>query len=119
MSPGSNPPDPNLAVSRLVFADGENRWVSARTRDHKYLVNVRRDRRREFFYDLTRDPGEREPESLEAQDSLEALERLRSALAAAESQEGALRQIYGDPESETIEVPEDVRERLRSLGYVP
>jgi arylsulfatase A-like enzyme len=117
---GAHRPEPNPAVSRLDFADGDNRWISARTKEHKYLLNVRSGRRREIFYDLTRDPGEQQPiVTSSGENGLEALNRLREALATVESRERSLREIYGGSRGVNIEVPEDVREQLRSLGYVP
>ncbi len=105
------------AVSRLVFADSDNLWISARTREHKYLLNIGPDRRREFFYDLTRDPSEQEP--IHGREGLEALDRLRRTLAEVDSRERSLRETYGASSGVNIELPDDVREQLRSLGYVP
>jgi hypothetical protein len=121
MVAGADRPEPVPAVSRLVFADSDSRWISARTNEHKYLLNVRPDRRREVFYDLVRDPGEREPLALPPGDAeeLAALDHLRQALASEETRERALHELYGSSADGTIEVPEDIREQLRSLGYVP
>ena len=109
-----------LAVSRLAYAGGRL-LISARTKEHKYLINLLTDRRREFLYDLTRDPREQDPIELQASpgpDGDGALARLRQTLAAVEVRERALRERFGDWAGENVEVPDEVREQLRSLGYV-
>jgi arylsulfatase A-like enzyme len=113
------------AVSRLANAGSSNLWISSRTREHKYLLNLRRgrfERGSEILYDLVRDPGEQEPiatEDLEKGNGPAVRERFRQSLEALSLEERSLREFYHLSTGERVELPEEVREQLRSLGYVP
>ncbi len=112
---------PRTAISRLVLPN-DNVSVSARTKTYKYLVNQESDRRREVLYDLVRDPGEQEPVTLRlvrGTKSLSALDGFRKTLMDAELREVDVREAHGGARNERVEVPDDVEEQLRSLGYVP
>ena len=109
------------AVSRLVHGENVYVWISVRTEGYKYLVNHRPDRRREVLYDLARDPHEQEPVAsrfVQGTERLDELDGLRNVLATAESRATTLRDTLGGTASDRVDVPEDVEERLRSLGYI-
>lgn len=96
-------------------------WASIRTPELKYIVNREDARETEALYDLERDPGEQRPmptpdaAGLDAT-AREALGDLRKALLAKESAAFAARMV---PEgAEDVELPQRVREELRSLGYI-
>ena len=119
LSGSAQEPSP-LAVSRLILTDNRT-WVSARTDALKYLVFYRGDGRREALYDLIQDPREQEPIALrvlQGEEGLNELNDLMDALAKAESIETSLREAHGGARPETVKLPDDVEERLRSLGYI-
>lgn len=103
------------ALSRLVPADGRSGRTSLRTGTHKLIVNspsaVPRAPLFEL-YALSDDPGEHENRS---QRDPERLAALRGELARVMA---PLREA-GDPDfSQVDSVPEALRERLESLGYL-
>jgi arylsulfatase A-like enzyme len=118
---GTTPTEDRPAVSRLAHAENGNQSVAMRTRRFKYLLNLVDQRREEFLYDLVRDPGEQEPMVMEGVEGEAAavLERFRRSLSARGFEESSLRELYGISGSESVELPEDVQEQLRSLGYIP
>jgi arylsulfatase A-like enzyme len=116
------PTEARPAVSRLVQAENGNHWISMRTREQKYLLHVFDRRREEALYDLVRDPGEQEPMVMGGPAIREApavLERFRRSLSALGLEERSLRELYGISGSDSVELPKDVEEQLRSLGYIP
>jgi arylsulfatase A-like enzyme len=63
---------------------------------------------REQFYDLTRDPGERDPDAFDGQVRAELVQTLDASRARAQRNAGA---------TEQRQVDDATRERLRALGY--
>ena len=84
-------------------------------------MNYRGDRRREVLYDLADDPQEQKPIALRVLQGGEELKELNGfldALAAAESKGTTLREAHGGALPEGVDLPDDVEDRLRSLGYI-
>jgi len=96
-------------------------WASVRTPAFKYIVNREGNTVAELVYNLKNDPREHRP--LAGAD-FEALDRespgiladLRKALMEKESTAFAARVVKEG--AEDFELPADVREQLRSLGYI-
>jgi hypothetical protein len=111
------------AVSRLVRTPGEHSSVSFRTEDLKYIIELRRNQVTERFYDLRKDPGERNPlfwrqTRMQGDDITEMLSRVKELLSNEESREQALRDKLAVSENTGRELPPALLEQLRSLGYV-
>lgn len=115
---------PLPAVSRLVRDRGKNVWMSLRTARHKYLRHQldRRNTSVELLFDLERDPGEQEPllrrQAWGPDNRLEELERMRTDLGLHLQKEWSRRTGLVRGEEEDLELPPDLRERLRALGYI-
>jgi arylsulfatase A-like enzyme len=118
---GATPTEDRPAMSRLVHTENGNQSIAMTTRGFKYLLHLVDRRPEEVLYDLVRDPGEQAPIVTEDIDSEVAavLERFRRSLSARGLEESSLRELYGISGSKSVELPEDVREQLRSLGYIP
>jgi hypothetical protein len=81
----------------------------------KYLVHRSPSATTELLYDISRDPGEKEPLRAGGESAAAVIETLRSQLQREESMASALR---GDaPADAGVELPEDMLEQLRALGY--
>ena len=96
-------------------------WASLRTSHFKYIVNRDADTETELLFDLGNDAGEQRPlqgkdEGTLSPGARQKFDDLRRALLKRESKAFSLRAI---PEgSEHVDLPDRVREELRSLGYI-
>jgi arylsulfatase A-like enzyme len=108
---------PPLGAVSVLRRSGD--WLSFREPGFKYVVHRAPSGETELLYDLTRDPGEKEPRGADASGSgpsVESILRLRSELDREERFADALRGGKISPDA-GVELPEDVLERLRALGY--
>ncbi len=110
---GRGPPRELDAVSTLR-RDGL--WLSLRMPEYKYLLHREGSSVTETLYHLTRDPRERAPvsrsEAAASAQTLELFDRLRGQLLQREQS------ANGGHATGEVELPEDVIEQLRSLGYI-
>jgi arylsulfatase A-like enzyme len=123
---GGSAPPRLPAVSRLVTGQGRNVHVSFRTDEYKYILH-RMDREKtesELLFFLSRDPGEQRPavrrQAWGTHAQLEQqLELMKAELDLHLSNELSTRAALADDEEEQkVELPSELRERLRALGYV-
>jgi arylsulfatase A-like enzyme len=107
---------PPLGAVSVLRRSGD--WLSFRENGFKYLVHRTRSGESEILYDLTRDPREREPRQADSSSGLsaETIQRLRKELDREERIAKALREEMVAPGA-GVDLPEDVLERLRALGY--
>jgi len=108
---------PTLEALSTLRRNGD--WFSYRTPGFKYLVHREGSQEEEFLFDLDRDSGEEQPlvrtgETSATGREAEVLARLREGLRKEES----VGRARGSGRQERMEVPSDVLEQLRSLGYV-
>jgi len=106
------------AFSRLV-AKGSV-WGSIRTSSRKYIVRHRAGERREVLFDLAEDPGEKSPvveRTIQGPGDLDALDAFRDRLAREAAADMRIRRAHGAQPTGHVDLPEDVREQLRALGY--
>jgi hypothetical protein len=88
----------------------------------KYLVHRNDSTATEFLYDLGRDPREKEPlpeggDAARYGPAVDMFEALRSQLRREELTAKALRGEKEDPTDVGVELPKEILERLRALGY--
>lgn len=117
---GRTAPESYDAMSRLH----RNGWLSSlRTPELKYIIRRTDNEDTETLFDLTEDPGESDPvirNVFRFRDRARVSDwgRLRDAVLNGEASELASRpppEARSGPEGE---LPEDLKERLRSLGYI-
>ena len=101
-------------------------WVSHRTPEVKYIVNLKDQVATGEMYDLEKDPRERRPH-LWRQDDAESgagtteFQNLARLLELEQQEDLEARSSEGAPErsrDEALELPDEVREQLESLGYL-
>ena len=119
---GEEPPR-QTATSRL-HANGE--YVSIRTNEHKLLVHRHGSTEEVMVFDLKTDPAEKDPvfRSRQEAQAFGAGGRFTELWRALMASDGAdERRTNASPDSgsepELPELPEELREQLRSLGYIP
>jgi arylsulfatase A-like enzyme len=97
-------------------------WLSFRVPGFKYLVHRKDSTATEFLYDLGRDPREKEPlreggDAARYGPAVDMFEALRSQLRREELTANSLRGETEDPTDVGVELPKEILERLRALGY--
>ncbi len=130
MLDGSTDQPSKAALSRLIFR--KDTWVTVRTNARKYVMKHRKDRRHEVLFDLIADPRELEHTAsryvifqggedridFQGGEGLIELDGFMDTLTETRSRETTLRDALGGDTSESVELPDDVVKRLRSLGYI-
>jgi arylsulfatase A-like enzyme len=117
---GTGPPRSLAAVSSLRRS---GYWLSLRTPGLKYIVNRHGPVETELLFDLERDPGELEPvlwreQNTRGEGFQEKFGDLRRALLRKEALALAARVAPEGAEKDDVELPAEVREELRALGYI-
>ena len=103
---------PAAAVSTLRR---NGHWLSLRKPDVKYVVHRGPDGTREVLYELAGDPGESAPLTMGSELGSTTRDALARELKAVEAWAETLR----DGSNASVdELPESVREQLKSLGYI-
>ncbi len=117
---GKVAPRPLEAMSRLYR---QGLYVSMRTPQYKYITFRQRRTETETLYDIQSEPRELRPvfwrqQRLRSRSAQEPFERLKGLLVREELE--ALRSAarQGHREDDAIELPEDLQERLKALGYL-
>ncbi|HEY7820030.1 MAG TPA: sulfatase-like hydrolase/transferase, partial [Vicinamibacteria bacterium] len=105
---------PPLGAVSTLRRSGD--WLSLRISNFKYLVHRNASETTELLYDLGRDPGEKEPLRETAEATVAVIGTLRKELHREEAIASALRGEKSSGE-EGVELPEDMLEQLRALGY--
>ena len=111
---------PSLGAVSTLRRSGD--WLSFRVPGFKYLVHRNDSTATEFLYDLGRDPREKEPlpeggDAARYGPAVDMFEALRSQLRREELTAKALRDEKEDPTDVGVELPKEILERLRALGY--
>jgi hypothetical protein len=108
----------------LVREEGRKLWVSFRTRKHKYILHrlSRSNTETELLFDLRDDPGERRA-ALRRQAwgpaaRVDKLENIKARLTQQNRSELDRRKLLPPAEAQEFEIPSDLRDSLRALGYV-